>query len=231
MRDLPLLIGRVAALFAGLTAGVLAYQDPLPVQKAVEDFLRVQTEGLPGRVSYTVGRLDPANQLAPCPGLQVSMPAGAKLWGRTNVAVRCQLEQSWSIFLPVHIRVVADYLVAALPLAQGQTVTAGDLARREGDLTDLPAGVLTDERQAVGRTAALSIAAGRPLRADLLRQPIVVQQNQSVKVVSQGAGFQVANEGRALNNGVEGQIVQVRLHSGQIVSGVARRGGIVAINF
>lgn len=231
MRDLPSLIGRVAALFAGLTTGVLAYQDPLPVQKAVEDFLRVQTEGLPGRVSYTVGRLDPANQLAPCPGLQVSMPAGAKPWGRTNVAVRCQLEQSWSIFLPVHIRVVADYLVAALPLAQGQTVTAGDLARREGDLTDLPAGVLTDERQAVGRTAALSIAAGRPLRADLLRQPIVVQQNQSVKVVSQGAGFQVANEGRALNNGVEGQIVQVRLHSGQIVSGVARPGGIVAINF
>ncbi len=231
MRDLPSLIGRVAALFAGLTTGVLAYQDPLPVQKAVEDFLRVQTEGLPGRVSYTVGRLDPANQLAPCPGLQVSMPAGAKPWGRTNVAVRCQLEQSWSIFLPVHIRVVADYLVAALPLAQGQTVTAGDLARREGDLTDLPAGVLTDERQAVGRTAALSIAAGRPLRADLLRQQIVVQQNQSVKVVSQGAGFQVANEGRALNNGVEGQIVQVRLHSGQIVSGVARPGGIVAINF
>jgi flagella basal body P-ring formation protein FlgA len=159
------------------------------------------------------------------------LPTGAKPWGRTNVAVRCQLEQSWSIFLPVHIRVVTDYLVAARPLAQGQTVTAGDLARREGDLSDLPTGVLTDERQAVGRTASMSIAAGRPLRADLLRQPVVVQQNQSVKVVSQGAGFQVANEGRALNNGVEGQIVQVRLNSGQIVSGVARPGGIVAINF
>lgn len=225
------MIGRVATLFAVLSTGVPAHQDPLPVQKAVEDFLRVQTEGLPGRVSYTVGRLDPANQLAPCAGLQVSMPAGAKPWGRTNVAVRCQLEQSWSIFLPVHIRVVTDYLVAAQPLAQGQTVTVGDLARREGDLSDLPAGVLTDERQAIGRTAALSIAAGRPLRADLLRQPIVVQQNQSVKVISQGAGFQVANEGRALNNGVEGQIVQVRLNSGLIVSGVARSGGIVAVNF
>jgi flagella basal body P-ring formation protein FlgA len=159
------------------------------------------------------------------------MPAGAKPWGRTNVAVRCQVEQSWSIFLPVHIRVVTDYLVTALPLTQGQTVTAGDLARREGDLSDLPAGVLTDERQAIGRTVSMSLGAGRPLRADLLRQPIVVQQNQSVKVVSQGPGFQVANEGRALNNGTEGQVVQVRLHSGQIVSGVARAGGIVAINF
>jgi flagellar basal body P-ring formation protein FlgA len=231
MKQLPSLIGGAALLFAMLTTGALAYQDPLPVKKAVEDFLRVQAEGLPGRVSFTVGNLDPANQLAPCAGLQVSMPAGAKPWGRTNVAVRCQVEQSWSVFLPVHIRVVTDYLVTALPLTQGQTVTATDLARREGDLSDLPAGVLTDERQAIGRTVTMSLAAGRPLRADLLRQPLVVQQNQSVRVLSQGPGFQVANEGRALNNGTEGQVVQVRLHSGQVVSGVARAGGIVAINF
>jgi flagella basal body P-ring formation protein FlgA len=159
------------------------------------------------------------------------VPPGAKTWGRTNVAVRCQAEQSWSVFLPVHVRVVTDYLVAALPLAQGQTVTAADLARQEGDLSDLPAGVLTDERQAIGRTVTMPVGVGRPLRGDLLRLPMVVQQNQSVKVVSQGPGFQVTNEGRALNNGVEGQVVQVRLSNGQVVSGVARAGGVVAINF
>jgi flagella basal body P-ring formation protein FlgA len=212
-------------------SSALARQDPLQVKKAVEDFLRAQTAGLPGKVSFTVGPLDPANQLAPCPALEVSVPPGAKTWGRTNVAVRCQAEQSWSVFLPVHVRVVTDYLVAALPLAQGQTVTAADLARQEGDLSDLPAGVLTDERQAIGRTVTMPVGVGRPLRGDLLRLPMVVQQNQSVKVVSQGPGFQVTNEGRALNNGVEGQVVQVRLSNGQVVSGVARAGGVVAINF
>lgn len=219
------------ALIPVLSASVLAHQDPLPVKQAVEEFLRSQTAGLPGRVSFTVGDLDPANQLTPCPSLQVGMPAGAKSWGRTNVSVRCQVDQGWAVFLPVHIRVVTDYLVTARPLAQGQTVTSGDLARREGDLSDLPTGILTDERQAIGRTITMSIAAGRPLRADLLRQPVVVQQNQSVRVVSQGPGFQVANEGRALNNGVDGQVVQVRLNNGQIVSGIARTGGVVAINF
>jgi flagella basal body P-ring formation protein FlgA len=77
----------------------------------------------------------------------------------------------------------------------------------------------------------MPVGVGRPLRGDLLRLPMVVQQNQSVKVVSQGPGFQVTNEGRALNNGVEGQVVQVRLSNGQVVSGVARAGGVVAINF
>lgn len=221
----------LACILAVMTTAAQAFQDPAPVRKAVEDFLQVQTRGLPGQVSFTVGSLDPANKLAACPSFDVSLPQGARAWGRTSVNVRCLAERGWNVFLPVHIRVVTDYLVAAMPLAQGQAVTAAALAKQRGDLSDLPAGVLTDEGQAVGRSARLPIAAGRPLRADMLQQPLVVQQNQTVKVVSAGQGFQVANEGKALNNGVDGQIIQVRLNSGQVVSGVARTGGTVEVNF
>lgn len=221
----------LACLLALTTAAAAAFQDPAPVRKAVEDFLAVQTRGLPGEVSYTVGSLDAANQLAPCPSFDVSLPPGARAWGRGSVSVRCLAERGWSVFVPVHVRVVADYLVAAMPLAQGQAVTAADIARQRGDLADLPTGILTDEQQAVGRTARLPIAVGRPLRADLLQQPLVVRQNQTVKVVSAGPGFQVANEGKALNNGTEGQVVQVRLNSGQVISGVARAGGVIEVGF
>jgi flagella basal body P-ring formation protein FlgA len=210
---------------------VLAWQDPALVKNAIDTFLRAQSRGLPGEVSYTISGVDPNNHLAPCTALDVSMPAGAKAWGRTSVSVHCQETRGWTIFVRVHIRVVTDYLVTAMPLAQGQTVSAGDVARQRGDLSDLPAGILTDEREALGRTASMSVAAGRPLRADMLRQPVVIQQNQTVKVVSRGPGFQVANEGKALTNGLDGQIVQVRLASGQVVSGVARAGGIVEIGF
>jgi flagella basal body P-ring formation protein FlgA len=65
----------------------------------------------------------------------------------------------------------------------------------------------------------------------MLRQPNIVQQNQTVKVVSRGPGFQVTNEGRALNNAQEGQVVQVRLGNGQVVSGLAKAGGVVEIGF
>ena len=103
--------------------------------------------------------------------------------------------------------------------------------RSSVDLTDLPAGILTDPDQAVGRTLAVSLPAARPLRGDMLRQAIVVQQNQSVKVVARGSGFAVANEGRALTNAVAGQVVQVRLANGQIVSGIARAGGSVEVKY
>jgi len=220
-----------ACLAATIACSAAAFQDPAPVRKAIEDYLRVQTNGLPGDVSFTFRGLDPGNQLAPCGAFEVNLPPGARAWGRTNLMVRCLAQDGWSIFVPVQIHVVADYIVAARPLAQGQTIMATDLARRRGDLSDLPAGVLTDERLGVGRTMAMSIAAGRPVRGDMIRQPMVVQQNQSVKVVSRGPGFQVGNEGKALTNATEGQIVQVRLANGQVVSGVARPGGIVEVDF
>lgn len=227
---MPRLLGLVV-LAALLTGSAAARQDPAPVRKAVEDYLRVQTKGLPGSASFTVGNVDPNNNLAPCPAFEVGQAPGARPWGRTTVTVQCTQQGGWTLFVPVHIRVVADYIVSARGLAQGQVITDADLGRRNGDLSELPSGVLTDERQATGRTALMPIPLGRPLRADMLRQATVVQQGQSVKVISRGPGFEVANEGRALNNAVEGQVVQVRLANGQVVSGIARGPGQVVVSF
>jgi len=221
----------IACLAMMVAATATARQDPAPVRQAIEDYLRVQTGGLPGEVSFSFRGLDPGNQLAPCGAFDVSLAPGARAWGRTNLSVRCLAQDGWSIFVPVQIHVVADYIIAARPLAQGQTISGDDLARRHGDLSDLPSGVLTDERQGIGRTMLVSIAAGRPLRGDMVRQPLVVQQNQMVRVVSRGAGFQVSNEGKALNNGTDGQVIQVRLANGQVVSGIARAGGVVEVGF
>ena len=228
MQTIFALVFVVAAL---VSAPLAARQDPAPVRKAVEDYLRVQTRGLPGQASYTIGNFDPNNNLMPCPALEVAQAPGARPWGRTSVTVRCAQQGGWSVFVPVHIRIVADFVVAARPLAQGQVIADSDLSRQNGDLSDLPSGVLTDERQAVGRTATMPIPAGRPMRADMLKQAAVVQQGQSVKVISQGPGFQVANEGRALNSAVEGQVVQVRLGNGQIISGIARGPGQVVVTY
>ena len=228
MRRLPRLALAFALLFA---AAAWARQDPAAVKTEVEDYLRVQTQGLPGDVSYTIGALAPNNGLRPCAAFVVGRAPGARIWGRTNVTVRCAQGGSWSVFIPVQIRIVADYLVAGRPLAPGQVLTEADLATQRGDLGDLPTGVLTDAQQAVGRSSAMSVPAGKPLRADMLRQALVVRQGQGVKVVSRGPGFEVANDGRALNSAADGQVAQVRLGNGQVVSGIARAGGIVEVGF
>lgn len=222
---------RIAFLLALLPLCALARQDPVPVKAALEEFLQVQTRGLPGTVSYHVNNIDGANNLPSCDAFEPFLPAGARLWGRTTLGVRCAAGANWSLFVKVQVKVEGDYLVAAHSLAQGQVLTAADLGLQHGDLTELPAGVLVEPEQAIGRTVTLGLSAGRPLRSDMLRQVQAVLQGQSVKVLSGGKNFQVSTEGRALNAAAAGQVVQVRLASGQVLSGIARPGGVVEISY
>lgn len=209
-----------------------AFQASPPVIKAVEDFLKIQTQGLPGQVSFAITPLDPRNHLMPCKEFAVSLSPGGRLWGNTSVLVRCQSEGGWKIYVPLRIRVQGEYLVTARALTQGQTLTESDLARNTGDLTALPDGLLTDLNQAQGRTTTRSLPAGQPLRGDMLRQASAVQQGQSVKVIAKGVDFQVSSgDGRALSTASEGQVVQVRMANGHIVSGIARANGVVEISF
>jgi flagella basal body P-ring formation protein FlgA len=137
----------------------------------------------------------------------------------------------WTIYVPARVQVVGEYLIAAAPLAQGQLLGPNDVAVVSGDLTSLPNGIVTDAGQAVGRTLSISLPAGAPLRGDSLRAQQVVKQGQTVRLVTSGPGFQVSAEGRALNNAADGQIAQARTASGQVVSGVARSGGVVEVAY
>ncbi len=202
-------------------------QEALPIRKAVENYLRRETAGLPGTVSFVVGAVDTPLNLPACTALEPFLPAGARLWGNTSVAIRCNGATSWSIYVPVEVRVVADVVHSTRPLAQNQPIEEGDITLQKADLTRLPAGVLTELRQALGKTVTGTLGGGQPLRHDSLRSPIIIQQNQSVRLTVQGRGFSVSTEGRALVAAAEGQPVQVRVQSGQVVSGVARNGALV----
>lgn len=199
------------------------------VSSTVEQYLKTQTQGLPGKVSYSVGMLDPRMQLSPCSAMEPFLPPGTRLWGKANVGVRCLGPANWTVYVPVQVNVSGNYLVSVRPLAAGQPLVSADFAARQGDLTQLPPGVVTDPSQLAGKTLKNSIGSGQPVRGDMLLAPLVVQQGQTVRLISQGPGFAVSNEGRALNNAAEGQIAQARTAGGQVVSGVARPGGIIEI--
>jgi flagella basal body P-ring formation protein FlgA len=101
----------------------------------------------------------------------------------------------------------------------------------QGDLTQLPATVVTDLGQALGKTLGVALAPGQPLRADALRIIPAILQGQTVRLVSQGPGFRVTADGRALANAAVGQLAQVRTAGGQTVSGIARSDGTVEVSF
>ncbi|MBD8528806.1 MULTISPECIES: flagellar basal body P-ring formation chaperone FlgA [unclassified Massilia] len=205
-----------------------ARQDGAALRKLAENYLQAQSAGLPGKVTIKVGAVDPRLALAACPAPEAFQQPGARPWGKTTVGVRCTAPV-WSLFLQAQVNVIADYVTAAVPLAQGQPIDASQLATMQGDIAAMPNGIITDMAQAIGRTPTVSLPAGTPLRLDALKSKPVVQQNQAVRIVSRGENFSVSGEGKAIGNAGEGQIVQVRTPRGAIISGTARNGGIVEV--
>lgn len=199
-----------------------------PARVAVERFLLQQTAGLPGKVSVQVA--PPSGGRAPeCVAPDPFLPAGASPWGRVSVGVRCGGERPWVRYMQARVAVLTDYYVAARALGPGEPVSQADIEVRQGDLGTLPRAVITDPAQLAGAVAANRIAAGSPLRSDLLRKAIAVRQGQTVTVAVEGEAFQITSEGKVLADAATGNTVQVRLRSGQVVNGLVRSGDTVVL--
>ncbi|KWA67678.1 flagellar biosynthesis protein FlgA [Burkholderia ubonensis] len=203
-------------------------QDPDTIRRTALAFLQQQIAGLPGKPAASVAPSFPRG-LAACTTLEPFLPTGARLWGRTTVGVRCAGERPWTVYLQAKVTVQATYYAAARQIAPGEVLTAADLVARDGDLTLLPLAVITDPSQAVGSTALARVAAGLPLRQDMLKGAASVSAGQTVRVVAAGPGFTISAEGSALANAAPGQSVRVRMAAGQIVTAIVKDAGTVEI--
>lgn len=224
------LLSYAYSVFA-IAPDIVERQDLVQIKNKIEEFLITQSAGYPGKVTISAGSIDPHIKLKSCAALEIFLPTGSRAWGKTSVGVRCNAPNVWVIYVQAQVTVYAQYVVAALPLTQGHTVSQSDILLQEGDVTHLPVGIFTEASQAVGRTVAMSMVAGSVLRQEMLKVVPVVQQGQTVLLTSLGKGFSVTAEGIALNNAIEGKLVQVKVQSGQVVTGIARTGGKVEIGF
>ena len=70
-------------------------------QSWVDAALQQTPQSSPLRMEVEVGALDERLRLAPCARVEPYLPAGARLWGRSRLGLRC-LEGAtrWNVFCP-----------------------------------------------------------------------------------------------------------------------------------
>jgi flagella basal body P-ring formation protein FlgA len=202
-------------------------QSHAEIHDVVVAFLHTQTRTLPGQVTLKVDEIDRRIVRSVCPNLEAFLPAGAPILGSSTVGIRCPVKNGWTLFVPVQITVSVDMLITSKPLPQGHVLQADDLSRQKGELTQL--GILTDPAEAVGKVLKNGMGAGQILRQDILRPPYVVIQGDNVQLQVTSSGLSIHSEGSALGNAADGEAVQVKTSSGQVITGTARQGGIVEI--
>lgn len=212
-------------------AAAPADQQVLPeaARLAIERLVQVQAAGLPGQIQVRL-RGPGGNALPPCEAPQAFLAPGTALRGRVSIGLRCPASETpWTRYVQAYIEVQGRYFVAARAIEAGQPLGMADLSERSGDLAALPRSVVTDAAALRGVVAANRIAAGAPLRKELLRGQVVIQQGQLVQVVAQGAGFEVSTEAKAMTRAEIGAPVQARTRDGRLVSGVADEEGQIRL--
>lgn len=223
-----MLLRPIAALMLCF-ASPIAVASPAELARGARVFLEQQMLPGGGEVEVVIGELDPRLTLAACARFEPFVPPGAKLWGRSSLGVRCVDGANWTVFVPVEIRVFGAVQVAARPIARGRPVTADDVRIDRLDLTRISGAILGADDILDGNVAVRSIAAGEPLRRDLLRPPPIMAAGDPVKVVYDGIGFAVSIDGKALAPAGDGQSVRVSTAAGRILTGVARAGHVVLV--
>jgi flagella basal body P-ring formation protein FlgA len=118
--------------------------------------------------------------------------------------------------------VAADTLVAARTIRAQSVIMPEDLALISGDIL----GALGDPADALGLEARVMLYAGRPIRANDLGAPAVIERNQIVVVHYRNGPVMIAMEGRALARGAVGDRLRVmNLGSRSTISGVVTEDG------
>jgi flagellar basal body P-ring formation protein FlgA len=234
-------LGWMLAVCAGLTP--LASHAVDPVVQQVESSMRTKVMTLAKeaashrdvpkgtRIEVEVGNLDPRLQLAPCKVIQPYLPPGLPAWGRTRIGLKCiDGPKAWNVSLPIVVHVYQTALVLRDSLPGGTELNASQLTPAEVDVAASPDPAVLEMDQAVGRTLARPLAAGSTLRTDDLKPRQWFAAGEMVRVVAEGPGWQISTQGMALNPGIEGRLIRVKVDSGKLIVGRAVSEGTVEVN-
>lgn len=209
-----------------------AFQSTGSIETAVREVTgaRATSHGYEN-VTVEVRRLDPRLRLAQCTqALDARVPPGSAVLGAVSVAVSCQDESPWTIYVRSHISAMQSVPVLNKPLARHAIITDDDLNVVKQPLGQASSGTVFKVEQLVGMQLTRALDAGATLRLNQLRKPDVIKRGQQVTLVSGAKGLQVRISGKALDNAAEGERVAVsNLSSGKRVEGIAHSDGTVSV--
>jgi flagella basal body P-ring formation protein FlgA len=173
------------------------------------------------RMEVTLGELDRRLRLAPCAKVEPYIPVGTRLWGKTRLGLRCLSGATkWNVFLPVTIKAFGPAWVIKGDVVAGAVLTAADGLEAEVDWAEENSPIVANPAQWVGQVAARALSTGQAVRQVMLKPAQVFQAGAQVRVVAQGAGFQITSDGQALSAGVVGQPARIKMGNGRVMMGV-----------
>lgn len=184
-RKLAILL--VTVQFFNVPAALGAQQDQGAVTAAIRQAVAATA---PADASITLGSVQGAQYMQACTGGVAVAITGIAPY--EQAAVHCKTPD-WTLYVTVTVAATEPIVVAARPIAAGQTLQGADLTVRNEPIS-LYAGrqVFYDLTQLTGATAVMTLPAGTILTTSNIAEPVLVNTGQMVSVNVQSGGVDVS---------------------------------------
>lgn len=127
------------------------------------------------------------------------------------------------------IQVTSDCFLAARNMRKGEAVTPADVLRIRKDITNLPAGLVTDISGFDGKITKRAIIKGALIVNAMMERTALFRRGAAVKVVLQMKNIAIETSGTAESDGRAGEAARVKLNTGKVMDGTVDPGGAVII--
>ncbi len=209
--------------------GLMDHED---IRRHVRQYLQNRTaeQGLTD-ATIEIGHIDKRLKLSNCEsGLEVVF-ANKRLPGNVSLAVRCNSDKPWKIYMQATVNAYAMIYVARAPISRGSTFNASDLIKQRHNITSLNGNYVAEMKNLKGQVARRHIRTGEIIKPSVAVKSKLIKRGEQVTIIAETAGIKVRMMGKAMNDASAGEQVRVKNNnSRRIVEGIAITRGIVKIN-
>lgn len=225
-----LIISLALSLTANATGSKFASHEK--IRTAARQFLVEKANKL-GFQDFTVevGHLDNRLRLPTCNSELTAKGGNHKLPGNISIAVRCNSDKPWKIYIQASVKAYKSIYVARAPIARGEIVRKSNLKMAKQDVTSLNGNYFTDINLINGHIAKRLIRENQAIKSYMLTKSKVIRRGEYVTIIAETSGISIKMKGKALNDATIGEHVRVKnMNSKRIIEGTAIRTGVVKIN-
>lgn len=193
-------------LFAeSASANTISEQINVQVSEAIKQHFLTKVPD--SRLQIQLNPIPSQLRLSPCQNpLQVKLPFHSGQ--RITAKVSCS-QPRWSLFVTGTVKHYKTIVVATSPIVKGSRLSAGKLALREREISNLRGDYFQRQQDVVGRVARISIGTDAAITPRMLAQAQAIQRGDPVIIEARRGSVVIRTEGIAQENGKEGEVISV----------------------
>ncbi len=175
--------------------------------------------------------LDPRLRLKRCSSeLEVFTKTAATTIGNQTIGVKCSFPTTWTVYVPVKVRVFKPIVVANRSLPANHIITENDIKKQTRDIAALRQGYLVDTKPLIGQQVKYATSMGSVVTLNSVRPQKIVRRGEQIMLVASVGKMEVRMNGTALADAQLGQKVKVKNSSSKrVVEGIVEAPGIVKV--